>query len=139
MPAAKIMIVDDEIDVIEYCKIVLSSKYELITESDSQNVFKLVQKEKPDLLIMDLRMPNIDGFKIFDLMKSSPETNKIPILFITASTKDEDLPDKFWQQTLGCDGFLTKPFSPQTLLDTVEKIFLKKFNKNKPVQGSGFM
>ncbi len=129
MPAAKIVIVDDEVLILEFCKIILSEKYEVITESNSKKALNLISNEKPDLIIMDLKMPGMDGFRIFDLLKENNDTQNIPVLFITASTSDEELPDTFWQQTLECDGFLSKPFDSHTLLARIEDIFRKKLPK----------
>lgn len=139
MGAAKIVVIDDEQDTLEYCKLILADKYDVITEGRAEKALQLIKDEKPDLVIMDLRMPVVDGFKLFDMLKENGDTNKIPLLFITASTKDDDLPDKFWQQTLGCDGFLTKPFLPENLLAGVQKIFEKKIKKNNISKSGGYL
>jgi len=139
MPAAKIVLIDDNIEVLDFCRIILSQKYEVITESDSLKALEVIQREKPDLVVLDLKMPRIDGFKIFDKLKEDDETNRIPVLFVTAATQDEDIPNAFWQKTLGCDGFLTKPFSPSDLLNAVEKVFRKKYKLNEKGSGPGFI
>lgn len=138
MPAGKIVIVDDEPDAIEFCRLIIQDKYEVIGETNSFKAFDLILKENPDLVIMDLRMPVVDGFKLFDKLKEHEQTLRTPVLFMTASTRDDDLPDKFWQQTLGCDAFLTKPFEPYQLLQAIEKIFTKKLKKKSPTTGGGY-
>jgi len=115
----KILIVDDERDIVKVLVIRLqSSGYEVISAFDgAQGVF-MAHKEKPDLIILDIRMPAGDGFSVAERLKRSSHTWTIPIIFLTGSPEREA---EGRAMDLGARFFIKKPYDPEELLDAVKR------------------
>jgi DNA-binding response OmpR family regulator len=115
----KILVVDDERDIVKVLVIRLqSSGYEVITAFDgAQGVF-MAHKEKPDLIILDIRMPAGDGFSVAERLKRSSHTWTIPIIFLTGSPEQEA---EGRAMELGARFFIKKPYDPEELLDAVKR------------------
>ena len=115
----KILIVDDERDIIKALTIRLQSKgYEVFGAfGGAQGIF-MANKEIPDLIILDIRMPDVDGFSVFETLKQSDRTSRIPIIFLTGSPdKDADART----MGLGARFYIKKPYDPEELLDAVKR------------------
>jgi DNA-binding response OmpR family regulator len=115
----KILIVDDERDIVKVLMIRLqSSGYEVIAAFDgAQGVF-MAHKEKPDLIILDIRMPAGDGFSVAERLKRSTHTWTIPIIFLTGSPETEA---EGKAMELGARFYIKKPYDPEELLDAVKR------------------
>jgi DNA-binding response OmpR family regulator len=115
----KILIVDDERDIVKVLVIRLQSNgYEVIAAFDgAQGVF-MAHKEKPDLIILDIRMPAGDGFSVAERLKRSSHTWTIPIIFLTGSPEREA---EGRAMELGARFFIKKPYDPEELLDAVKR------------------
>lgn len=106
--AKKILIVDDEQDIVETLQFVLETDgYECITAFDGESALNLAKTEKPDLMILDVMLPKINGYKICRLLKFDSKYKDIPILMVTARSQDED---KVIGEETGADEYITKPF-----------------------------
>ncbi len=121
-PKKKILIVDDERDIVKVLMIRLQSNgYEVIAAFDgAQGVF-MAHKEKPDLVILDIRMPAGDGFSVAERLRKSMHTFTIPIIFLTGS------PEKSSEQKaqdLGARFYIKKPYDPEELLDAVKRALM---------------
>ena len=115
----KILIVDDEQDIVESLKFVLeSSDYSCYTAFNGEDGLKLAKELIPDLIILDVTMPNINGYKISRLLKDDSKYKNIPILMITARSQEED---KLIGEETGADEYITKPFDLDNVLKTVDK------------------
>ena len=122
--AAKILLVDDEQDIIKTVGFRLRSVgYEVITASDGMEGLDKARKEKPDLIILDLMLPKIDGYKVCALLKKDDRYAKIPIILFTAKAGDVD---KKIGLELGADAYVMKPFEPPELINTIEDLLRKK-------------
>jgi DNA-binding response OmpR family regulator len=115
----KILIVDDERDIVKALMIRLQANgYEVVTAFDgAQGVF-MAHKEKPDLIILDIRMPAGDGFSVAERLKSSMHTFSIPIIFLTGSP-ERDAEGRAME--LGARFYIKKPYDPEELLDAVKR------------------
>jgi len=115
----KILIVDDERDIVKVLMIRLqSSGYEVIAAFDgAQGVF-MAHKEKPDLIILDIRMPAGDGFSVTERLKRSSHTWMIPVIFLTGSP-EKDAEGRAME--LGARFYIKKPYDPEELLDAVKR------------------
>lgn len=119
----KILIVDDETDIVESLKFVLeASGYSCYTAFNGEDGLKLAKELVPDLMILDVMMPKINGYKISRLLKYDNKYKNIPILMITARSQEED---KLIGEETGADEYITKPFDLDDVLKTVDK-YLKK-------------
>ena len=90
--------------------------YEVVAARNGVEALRQVAEAKPDLIIMDVDMPEMNGFQALDRLRSEPETRHIPVLMLTAHAKDAEL---FAQWATDADTFMTKPFSPPELVATV--------------------
>ena len=119
----KILIVDDEQDIVESLKFVLeASGYTCYCAYNGEDGLRLAKEIIPDLMILDVMMPKINGFKISRLLKFDNKYKNIPILMVTARTHDED---KLIGEETGADEYITKPFELDDIVKRVDK-YLKK-------------
>lgn len=115
----KILIVDDEKDIVETLSFMLQAKgYEIISAYDGEEGLKLAKEEKPDLIILDVMMPKINGYKICRLLKYDAKYKNIPIIMVTARSQDND---KLIGEETGADEYITKPFDFSDVLSVINK------------------
>ena len=115
--AKKLLIVDDSPTELKLFMDVLSGPdYTLVTAVDGEEGVAKVGSEKPDLVILDVVMPKMNGFQACRTIKSAPETQSIPVILLTSKNQKSD---EFWGKKQGADVYLTKPFDPAELLKAV--------------------
>jgi DNA-binding response OmpR family regulator len=118
MDKKRILIVDDEPDLVETLEVRLRQEnYECLTANDGHNGLELALAEKPDLVILDVMLPGMDGYKVARLLKFQKELKHIPIIMISARDRDED---RLLGEQTGANYYLGKPFSIDKLLTTVK-------------------
>jgi DNA-binding response OmpR family regulator len=93
--------------------------YKLIYAESGQKGIVMARQELPDLVLLDVMMPDIDGFKVCQYLKENPETKDIPVMFLTARGAEGDLETG---RKAGADGFMTKPFQTIEVLKQIEKL-----------------
>ena len=119
----KILIVDDEQDIVESLKFVLeASDYVCYCAYNGEDGLRLAKEIVPDLMILDVMMPKINGYKISRLLKFDNKYKNIPILMVTARTQEED---KLIGEETGADEYITKPFELDDIVKRVDS-YLKK-------------
>lgn len=117
----KILAVDDERHIVRLVEVNLQrAGYEVVTAYDGREALEKVKSENPDLVVLDVMMPYMDGFEVLKNLKSDPETADLPVIMLTAKAQDADV-FRGWQS--GVDCYLTKPFNPMELLTFVKRIF----------------
>ncbi len=110
----KILIVDDVVSYVLLLKILLSNeKFQVCTANSGEACIEQTKAEKPDLILLDVMMPGIDGFQTATILKKNPETQNIPVIFLTALNNTSDLVHGF---QVGASDFLTKPFNKEELI-----------------------
>ncbi|MBR6162588.1 response regulator [bacterium] len=115
----KILIVDDEPDIVEVLKFPLEANgYECICAYDGETGLKSAKELMPDLMILDVMLPKMNGFKISRLLKFDSKYKDIPILMVTARSQEED---KLIGEETGADEYITKPFKIDEILEKVKK------------------
>ncbi len=120
----KILIVDDEKDIVETLSFMLKTKgYETITAYDGEEGLKLAKEEHPDLIILDVMMPKINGYKICRLLKYDAKYKNIPIVMVTARSQEGD---KLIGEETGADRYITKPFEFSDILDVINELIDKQ-------------
>jgi DNA-binding response OmpR family regulator len=123
-PRRKILIIDDERDIVKALTVRLQSKgYNTIVAFDGAQGIFMAHKEKPSLILLDIRMPAGDGFSVAEKLKESKRTNKIPIIFVTGSP-ERNAEER--ARELGVRYFIKKPYDPVELLDAVRRALEKK-------------
>ena len=118
----KILIADDEPSVRALVKRLLSENYIVLEANNGEEAVSTAHNEKPDLILMDIMMPKMDGNTACYALKTDQATKAIPVVMLTAV--GYELNKKLSQDIMGADGYITKPFSRQDLLDTIGQ-FLK--------------
>ena len=116
----KILVVDDEPDLVAIVKMRLqANNYEVLTACDGQEGLDKARKENPDLIILDLMLPKMDGYKVCGLLKKDARYSKIPIILFTARAQESD---RTLGEEVGADAYITKPFEPQLLLAKIKEL-----------------
>lgn len=115
----RILVTEDSPTILEIIKNTLEDAgFSVITAIDGMEALDKIRKEKPDLIILDLMLPKIDGFKICMMVKRDSNFKKIPIIILTARASDSD---KKIGQEVSADAYITKPFEPQVLLSKIKE------------------
>lgn len=123
MDKAKILLADDEKDLRELISFRLRScGYDTICAGDGQEALDKARKEKPDLIVLDLMLPKIDGYKVCGLLKQDARYNKIPIILFSARGQESDI--KLGEE-IGADAYLVKTSGSQELADKIEELLRK--------------
>jgi two-component system phosphate regulon response regulator PhoB len=129
----KILVVDDEKDILDLVEYNLKQNgYKVSCVATGEEVLDAADSFKPDLILLDLMLPGVDGFDVCKDLKSQPETKEIPVIMLTAKSEDIDV---VTGSEIGADDYITKPFSPQVLVARVRAILRKK-NKSLGSQKS---
>lgn len=115
----KILVVDDEKDILQLVSQELQSVYKVITAENGSDAFQMALAQKPDLIISDVSMPDMNGFELVKKIKSNSTTNHIPVLLLTAKITQED---RMQGISVGADAYLTKPFLIDELLITTDNL-----------------
>ncbi len=116
----KVLVVDDEVYILHILDFSLGAEgYEVITAANGEQALEKAISEKPDLIVLDVMMPKMDGYETCRKIKALPETKHIPVLLLTAKGRDIDRQRGF---DAGADDYITKPFSPNKLIDRIQGI-----------------
>ena len=117
----RVVCIEDEPEMIDLVRLILGRKgFDVIGADGGIEGLETVKREKPDLVLLDLMMPDMDGWEVYQQIKADPTIKDIPIVVVTAKAQSID-------KVLGLhiakvDDYITKPFGPQELLESVEKI-----------------
>ena len=115
--ARRIVVVDDQPDIRLMCRVNLALEgYEVIEAADGETGLHAVFAYRPDLVLLDVMMPGLDGWEVLETMKSNPQTASIPVVLLTARVQRED-EIRGWRS--GAADYLAKPFNPSTLNEVV--------------------
>jgi signal transduction histidine kinase/DNA-binding response OmpR family regulator/ligand-binding sensor domain-containing protein len=115
----KVLIVEDNDDLLNFMKSILSNDFNVYTAVDGEKAWEFIQKQIPDLVVSDIMMPNRNGFELCKIMKSTYETSHIPIVLLTALSEKTD---QLHGLGLGADDYLTKPFDMNLLIERIKSI-----------------
>ena len=117
----KLVCIEDDIEMIELFKLILGRQgYTILGAGGGKAGLELVKKELPDLILLDLMMPEMDGWEVYQQLKGHEATSNIPVIVVTAKAQKID-------RVLGLhvahvDDYITKPFSPSDLIERIEKV-----------------
>jgi two-component system alkaline phosphatase synthesis response regulator PhoP len=122
MESKKILVVDDEVDLVKTIQFSLEAEgYKVLVSYNGEDALKQSRKENPDLILLDIMLPKLDGYKVCRLLKFDEQYKHIPILMLTAKTQEKD---KLIGKETGADEYITKPFDMDELMGKV-KTYLK--------------
>lgn len=117
----RVVCIEDEPEMIDLVRLILGRKgYEVIGANGGIEGLDAVRRERPDIILLDLMMPDMDGWEVYQQIKADPALKQIPVVVVTAKAQSID-------KVLGLhiakvDDYITKPFGPQELLESIEKI-----------------
>jgi two-component system alkaline phosphatase synthesis response regulator PhoP len=124
MPKERILIVDDEEDILELLSVNLRHEgYDTLRAENGEEAVSMASAEKPDLIILDLMLPGVDGLTVCKMIKGSSLTKHIPIIMLTARGQEADIVKGLEH---GADDYVTKPFSPKVLAARVKTVLRRK-------------
>jgi DNA-binding response OmpR family regulator len=119
MERKKILVVDDEVDLVKTIQFALEAEgYEVLVSHNGEDALNQSRKENPDLILLDLMLPKLDGYKVCRLLKFDERYKHIPILMLTAKTQQKD---KLLGKETGADEYITKPFDMEELMEKIKK------------------
>ena len=120
----KVVYIEDEQEMIELVRLILVRKgYEVIGASGGREGLDMIRRELPDVVLLDLMMPDMDGWDVYQQMKADDATRQIPVIVVTAKAQNID-------KVLGLhiakvEDYISKPFSPQELVNSLERVLAK--------------
>lgn len=124
-PSRVVICVEDEQEMIELVKLILSRKgFEVIGASGGLEGLRLIEQLQPDLVLLDLMMPDMDGWEVYQRMKANAALNKIPVIVVTA--KAQSIDKMLGLHIAKVDDYVTKPFGPTELLNSVERVLARR-------------
>jgi two-component system alkaline phosphatase synthesis response regulator PhoP len=117
---ARVLVVDDEPDVLLLCRLNLEQRgHEVLEAPNGDAALELARSGRPDLVVLDLMLPGIDGYQVLQTLRAGEETSGVPVLVLTAKSLQAD---RERSRQLGAAAFLTKPFLPDELCDMVDAV-----------------
>jgi two-component system, OmpR family, alkaline phosphatase synthesis response regulator PhoP len=120
MSKGKILVVDDEIYIVHILDFSLGMEgYEVITALDGEQALERMKLERPDLVVLDIMMPKLDGYEVCKAIKSNPTTKQTPVILLSAKGRNVDQKLGF---DVGADDYITKPFSPRKLVERINQL-----------------
>jgi two-component system alkaline phosphatase synthesis response regulator PhoP len=120
MAKGRILVVDDEIYIVHILDFSLGMEgYEVLTALDGEQALEKARAEKPDLIVLDIMMPKLDGYETCKRLKADPETKDVPVILLSAKGRNVDQKVGF---EVGADDYITKPFSPRKLVERINAI-----------------
>ena len=120
MAKGRILVVDDEIYIVHILDFSLGMEgYEVITALDGEQALEKARVEKPDLVVLDIMMPKLDGYETCKMLKADEGTKDIPVILLSAKGRNVDQKIGF---EVGADDYITKPFSPRKLVERINAI-----------------
>jgi two-component system alkaline phosphatase synthesis response regulator PhoP len=124
MKKGKILVVDDENYILHILDFSLGAEgYEVITAEDGEEAVQKCREEHPDLVVLDVMMPKMDGFEACRAIKRDPELTGTPVILLSAKARDIDQKQGY---EVGADDYITKPFSPGRLVDRVHGLLKQR-------------
>ncbi len=126
--AVKVMVIDDDSEILYYLSLILSADYEVITCPDAVSGYKKMEKLQPDLIISDVMMVEMDGLKLCRMVKEDIALSHIPFILLTAKTT---VNDQIEGMNAGADAYVTKPFNPDYLKAVINSLLRNRDNIRK--------
>ncbi len=117
--AYKILVADDEPTIVRLMEFILARQgHEMIVAVNGEEALQKIRAEQPDLVLLDIMMPRIDGYEVAQQLRADPATARLPIIMLSAKAQEEDIRRGV---EVGVDKYVTKPFSPEHLVHIVSE------------------
>lgn len=120
MSRGRILVVDDEIYIVHILDFSLGMEgYEVVTALDGEQALAKAKEHRPDLIVLDIMMPKMDGYETCKALKEDPDTSAIPVILLSAKGRNSDQQAGY---DVGAEDYITKPFSPRKLVDRINEM-----------------
>lgn len=128
MPRKKILIIDDSEFIVKYISdILIAQDFKVITANNGDDGIRMIKSERPDLVLLDVIMPDLNGFEVFRILRDDESNYLTPIIMLTSQ---DNLEDKLNALEMGADDYITKPFNPREMLSRIKNT-LKRIDRNR--------
>jgi two-component system, OmpR family, alkaline phosphatase synthesis response regulator PhoP len=128
----RILVVDDEIYIVHILEFTLTMEgYEVLTASDGEEALRKMEQERPDLVVLDIMMPKLDGYEVCRRLRADEEFQSVPVILLSAKGRPIDRETGL---EVGADDYIVKPFSPRRLLEKIKDLL----QRQEIGQASGF-
>ncbi len=119
-PKTRVLVIDDDPEVVDMLGLLLRTKgFDVLKAYQGIEGFKMARRELPDVVLLDIMMPDIDGYEVYRRLRLEEETKSIPVVFISAKGKDEDIEKGL---SCGAQGYIVKPFRAAVLVDKINEV-----------------
>lgn len=119
----RVLVVDDDPQIVKVMRLMLKIRgYEVLEALRGAEGVQVAQEKKPDVILLDIMMPDIDGYDVFRQLRLDPATMDIPVIFVSAKASQEHVDTGL---SLGAEGYITKPFQPEDLLEEISRVLGK--------------
>jgi two-component system alkaline phosphatase synthesis response regulator PhoP len=116
----RILVADDEVYIVHILEFSLNMEgYEVVSATSGEDALRMIDKERPDLIVLDIMMPGVSGYEVCRRLRADERTRDIPIIFLTAK---DTLADRDFGLELGANAYITKPFGPRKLIEAIENL-----------------
>lgn len=130
MERKRILVVDDEIYIVHILEFSLTMEgYTVLTASDGEEALRVIEQERPDLVVLDIMMPKLDGYEVCKRLREDEQFRDLPVILLSAKGRPVDRDAGL---EAGADDYITKPFSPRRLLEKIREL-LERENLRKVV------
>ncbi len=120
MDRKRILVVDDEIYIVHILEFTLTMEgYEVVTASDGEEALRRIEQDRPDLLVLDIMMPKLDGYEVCRRLREDEELRNLPVILLSAKGRPIDRETGL---EVGADDYIVKPFSPRRLLEKIRDL-----------------
>ena len=120
MARARILVVDDSpTEVTLISTMLLAGGYDVLAAGDGEEAISKATRERPDLILLDVVLPKLNGYQVCRTLKRAPESSHIPVIMLTGKSQPSD---RFWGMKQGADEYVTKPFLPEALVASVQRL-----------------
>ena len=127
----KILVVDDFVQNVELLEeLLITADYDVSTAYDGEEALKKAHEEKPDLILLDIMMPKMDGYEVCEALRNADDTKDIPIIFVTAKTEVKDWTHAIFN--MGANSYITKPINSKKLVEKVKSVLKMKHSSLYP-------
>ena len=124
MKSQTVLIVDDELSILVPLKFLLEkNNFKVVLAQSGKEAFEKIDQSIPDLILLDIMLPDLDGYEIFQIIRKNPEWDPIKVIYLTAKNRDVDIAKGL---NLGIDDYITKPFSNAELLEKIRTLLSEK-------------
>ncbi len=120
MDRKRILVVDDEIYIVHILEFSLTMEgYSVLTASDGEEALRIIEQERPDLVVLDIMMPKLDGYEVCRRLRQDEQFRSLPVILLSAKGRPIDREAGL---SAGADDYITKPFSPRKLLEKMREL-----------------